>query len=426
MTTDVSRRHFIQNTGATIGALTLSQVAWPKSANDTIRVAILGMNGRGQYLGKQIGPLDGVEIAALADPDSRLLAGRASEIEATTGKQPDTVQDFRTLLDRKDVDALIVATPDHWHALATIWGCEAGKDVYVEKPVSHNLLEGKMMIEAANRNKRVVQVGTQRRSAAFLKDAKQYVASGKLGKIGMARVWYMSNRPDIGKKKDSPLPEGVDYDLWLGPSAKTPFNENRFHYRWHWNWEQGTGELGNNGIHGLDMVRALLDLDLPDRVTSGGGLRMYDDDRIAPDIQLTSWEYPNLTLAWEHRQRGGGTLYGKSFGVALYGTEGTWVSDGNGWEIHVGKEVETHKDNNGLNAHLANFFDCMRTRETPNGSLEEGHRSTVLCHMGNIAYRLRENLEFDPSTQRFVGNDAANELLGRDYRAPYTPPEDLV
>lgn len=426
MNQPISRRHFIQTSGAAIGAVSLSDIAWPESANNTIRLGILGLNGRGLYLGKMFAPLKGVEVVALADPDSRLHESRASEIESLSGKRPETIQDFRTLLDRNDIDALVVATPDHWHALATIWACESGKDVYVEKPASHNLLEGKMMIEAAKRYDRIVQVGTQRRSAPFLADAKDYIASGKLGKIGMARVWYMSNRPVIEKKKDSPTPEGVDYDLWLGPSAEAPFNENRFHYKWHWNWDQGTGELGNNGIHGLDMVRAWLDLGLPSRVTSGGGLRMYDDERITPDIQLTSWEYPNLTLAWDQRQRGGGSLYGKTFGVALYGTNEILISDGNGWEVHRGKEIETHKGNNGISDHIMNFLDCVRTRKTPNGRIEEAHLSTALCHMGNIAHRLRENLEFDPETQTFPGNDEANKLLGRSYRNPFTPPDGLV
>ncbi|MCA9410409.1 MAG: Gfo/Idh/MocA family oxidoreductase [Candidatus Omnitrophica bacterium] len=426
MTANPTRRQFIKASGATAATVSLSQIAWSESKNDQITLAILGLNGRGRYLAAQFSPLDGVEIAAIADPDSRLLNERAMEIEVLSGKKPDTVQDFRTLLDRKDIDAVVVATPDHWHALATIWACEASKDVYVEKPASHNLLEGKMMIEAAKRNNRVVQVGTQRRSAPFLAEAKEYIESGKLGDIGMARVWYMSNRPSIGKKNDSPTPEGVDYDLWLGPAPKSPFNENRFHYEWHWNWDYGTGELGNNGIHGLDMVRALLDIDLPNRVTSGGGLRMYDDDRIAPDIQISTWEYPNLSVVWEHRQRGGGTLYGKSFGVALYGSEEILVSGGSDWEVHRGKEVETHKGNNGMGEHVLNFLDCVRTRKTPNASIEQGHLSTSLCHTGNIAYRLRANLEFDPEKQQFTGNDDANALLGRDYRSPYTPPEGLV
>ncbi|MCA9426006.1 MAG: Gfo/Idh/MocA family oxidoreductase [Candidatus Omnitrophica bacterium] len=426
MTANPTRRQFIKASGATAATVSLSQIAWSESKNDQITLAILGLNGRGRYLAAQFSPLDGVEIAAIADPDSRLLNERAMEIEVLSGKKPDTVQDFRTLLDRKDIDAVVVATPDHWHALATIWACEASKDVYVEKPASHNLLEGKMMIEAAKRNNRVVQVGTQRRSAPFLAEAKEYIESGKLGDIGMARVWYMSNRPSIGKKNDSPTPEGVDYDLWLGPAPKSPFNENRFHYEWHWNWDYGTGELGNNGIHGLDMVRALLDIDLPNRVTSGGGLRMYDDDRIAPDIQISTWEYPNLSVVWEHRQRGGGTLYGKSFGVALYGSEEILVSGGSDWEVHRGKDVETHKGNNGMGEHVLNFLDCVRTRKTPNASIEQGHLSTSLCHTGNIAYRLRANLEFDPEKQQFIGNDDANALLGRDYRSPYKPPEGLV
>lgn len=415
-----NRRNFLQTTAA-IGVASLSGIAWPHSANNRVRIGIVGVHGRGRDLARALSRLDGAEIAALADVDSRLLPERAEEVEKLTGKRPETVQDFRRLLDDPAIDALLLATPDHWHALGTIWGCEAGKDVYVEKPTSHNMNEDRLMIEAADRSGRVVQVGTQRRSAPFLAEAREYIGSGALGDIGMARVWYMANRPEIGRKSDSPVPDGVDYDLWLGPAPNRPFNENRFHYEWHWNWDYGTGELGNNGIHGVDMVRALLGIDLPHHIASGGGMRMYDDDRISPDVQVVAWDYPDLTLLYEQRQRGGGTLYGSSFGVALYGSKETLVSDGSGWEVHRGEEIEKHPGGLGETEHLQNFLDCIRDRKTPNASLQEGSLSTALCHMGNISHRVGQSLEFDPDKMEFVDNDKANSLLGRNHREPYTP-----
>jgi predicted dehydrogenase len=324
------------------------------------------------------------------------------------------------------VDAIVVATPDHWHVLAAVWACEAGKDVYVEKPLSHNVAEGQAAVAAARKYDRIVQVGMQRRSADFLQGAIECVRSGVLGKIGMARVWYVSNRGDIGREQDAPAPEGVNYDLWLGPAPKRPFNPNRFHYQWHWNWDYGTGELGNNGIHGLDMVRALLDLDLPNRITSTGGMFHFDDDHQTPDTQIVTWEYPGLALLGEIRMWGGQRLEGSTFGAALYGDQGTLVTDGGGWELRRGDDVEKHGGEDGLDNHLADFIECIKTRAIPNAEVSEGHKSAVLCHAGNIAHRLGRDLLFDSEGQVFVDDAEANEMLGRKQRPPFALPSGLL
>src|SRR5438132_1151100 len=274
-------------------------------------------------------------------------------------------------------------------------------------------------------------MGTQRRSAAFLAEAAAYVRTGKLGKIGMARTWMGFQRPTIGHVQDGPVPHGVDYDMWLGPAPKRPFNGNRFHYQWHWNWDYGAGELGNNGVHALDMVRALLGVGLPERISSGGGVYVLKDDRQTPDTQIVTWEYPELTLVWEHRQWSsqgldgapgmtlpGGAYKRISFGVALYGDQGTLVAHDNDWEVHHGDEVERHSGTLGQPEHVANFLECMRSRAKPNADVETGYLSTALCHLGNIAYRLRRSLRFDPVSQSFQGDPEADALRGQTWRPP--------
>ncbi len=248
-------------------------------------------------------PWDDVEVAAVdCDIDQSAVEetaqGRAGGAQK---RQPRVEKDIRKVLEDRDVDALVVATPDHWHALATVWACQAGKHVYVEKPVSHNLVEGRRMIEAARKHDRVVQVGLQRRSGAHFQSAAEFVRSGRLGKIPFARAWIAGNRKSIGRKPDGEPPAGVDYDLWLGPAPERPFNPNRFHYNWRWNWDYGTGEIGNNGVHGLDVVRWVVGLDAPLRVTSGGGKLYYDDDQQTPDTQAVTFDFPATTVVWEHR-----------------------------------------------------------------------------------------------------------------------------
>jgi predicted dehydrogenase len=318
------------------------------------------------------------------------------------------------------VTALVIAAPDHWHALATIWACEAGKHVYVEKPVSHNIIEGRRMVEAARRHNRVVQAGTQRRSAAHYASAAEFVRSGKLGRVPFVRTWIAGNRPSIGRRKDGKPPRGVDYDLWLGPAPERPFNANRFHYNWHWHWDYGTGELGNNGIHALDMVRYVANLDTPLRVSAGGGKYFYDDDQQTPDTHIATFDFPNCSVIWEHRIWSRIGFEGQAWGLALYGERGMLLFTDKGWHVAHGLEASDRAGPDMERAHLRNFLDCIRSGRRPNADIDEGHKSTRMCHLGNLALRLGRTLRFDAKTETCTGDADANRLLGRSYRKPYT------
>jgi predicted dehydrogenase len=322
---------------------------------------------------------------------------------------------------------VVVATPDHWHALATVWACQAGKHVYVEKPASHNLVEGRRMVQAARKYHRVVQLGTQGRSSASLARAAELIRSGRLGKTPSARAWLGGSRPNIGKEKDTAVPPGVDYDLWLGPAPERNFNPNRFHYRWHWMWDLGTGELGNNGIHALDKLRWVLNLEAPTRVVAGGGKLFYDDDQETPDTMAVTYDFPGCCVTWEHRVWSKGT----GDGAAIYGENGTLVFDRQGWHVEKGIEAADKGDEKGRgveqSVHQRNFIDCIKassgtTVRRPNADIEEGHKSTRLCHLGNIAFRTGRALRFDGQSETCLDDAEANRLLGRSYRAPFVMP----
>ncbi len=271
------------------------------------------------------------------------------------------------------MDAVVVATPDHWHALATVWACQAGKHVYVEKPVSHNLVEGRRMVEAARKHDRVVQVGTQRRSGAHFQSAAEFVRSGKLGKVPFAQAWIAGDRKSIGRPPDADPPAGVDYDLWLGPAPERRFNPNRFHYKWRWNWDYGTGEIGNNGVHGLDILRWAIGLDAPLRVTSGGGKLFYDDDQQTPDTQVVAFDFPGTTLVWEHRIWSKTGMEGEAFGMRIYGEKGTLVFDKDGWHVQDG-EAASDKASEFESAHSATSSTASRTRSGPTRTLRRATR----------------------------------------------------
>lgn len=423
----VDRRTFLSASLATTSLASLPAATYAAAAakpSEKIVLAILGVNGRGRGLLKGFSSLENVEIAYVCDPDSNIVPKALESLDSKQKRAPKVVQDLRKVFDDKDVHGVVVATPDHWHALATVWACQAEKDVYVEKPCSHNLVEGRRMVEAARKYKRIVQVGTQRRSAEYVHKAAEFIKAGKLGKVPFARAWIAGNRKTIGKKADAPVPAGVDYDLWLGPASERPFNPNRFHYNWHWNWDTGTGELGNNGIHGLDMIRLVLGLDAPLRITSGGGKNFYDDDQQTPDTQVSTYDFAGTTVIWEHRIWSKTGLRGEGFGVELYGEKGVMVFDRKGWHVEDGVEgAEKATDSERL--HLRNFLDCVRDRKTPSADVEEGHKSTRLCHLGNIAYRLRRTLAWDNARETIPGDAEAVKLLGRTYRKGFVMPDKV-
>jgi predicted dehydrogenase len=417
----ITRRQFVRSSAA----LTLTAAGYTRAADspgDRVRIAVMGVHGRGKYLLPVFQGQPGVEVTHLIDPDESVVPAALAVAKKKQSVEPRVEKDVRRVLEDKSVTALVVAAPDHWHALATVWACQAGKHVYVEKPVSHNLVEGRRMVQAARKHNRVVQAGTQRRSAEHVLAARDFVKSGKLGKVPFARAWIAGDRKPIGRAKDAPVPKGVDYSLWLGPAADRPYNPNRFHYNWHWFWEYGTGELGNNGIHGLDMARLVLDLDAPTRVTSSGGKHFYEDDQETPDTQIASFDFPGCTLVWEHRIWAKTGLEGESFGVALHGEKGTLIFDKKGWHVKDGVEA-SHKEASGLmTTHVKDFLDRVRDGKMPNADIEEGHKSTRLCHLGNIAFRLSKTLNFDAATET-TGDKEADKLLGREYRAPFALPE---
>lgn len=282
------------------------------------------------------------------------------------------------------------------------------------------------MVEAARRYNRVVQIGTQRRSAPHFHSAAEFIRGGKLGKVPMAKTWIGGGRKSIGHKKDESTPKGVDYDLWTGPAPLQSFNPNRFHYEWHWNWDYGTGEIGNNGVHGLDVLRWVLNLDAPTRVTSGGGKNYYDDDRQTPDTQVATFDFPGTTLTWEHRIWAPKTTYGESFGIAFFGDKGTLTFGKDGWQVTDGPEAsDKGSDKEMQQLHFQNFLDCVRSGGRPNADVEDGHKSTRLCHLGNIAFRTGQTVTFDGTTETITNDPAANKLLARSYRSPFQLPDGL-
>jgi predicted dehydrogenase len=435
----INRRRFLKTSVASVASLSaLSYARASDSPNDKVVLAIIGIGstvpgsvgGRGRQLLQPFSSFKDVDIAYLCDIDESFFPYGQKLLTAAQRKEARVEKDLRRILEDKNVDAVVVATPDHWHALATIWACQAGKHVYVEKPASHNISEGRRMVEAARKYHRVVQLGTQSRSSASLARAADFIRSGKLGKIPHARAWIGGSRPNIGHQKDTTVPAGVDYNLWLGPAPERAFNVNRFHYRWHWMWDYGTGELGNNGIHALDRLRWLLDLDAPTRVVAAGGKFFYDDDQETPDTLTVTYEFLACSVTWEHRvwSRASGD------GAAIYGEHGTLVLGDKGWHMEKGIEAADKGDAEQKDVehsvHQRNFIDCIKSssataEKKPNADIEEGHKSTRMCHLGNIAFRTGRAIRFDPQTETCLDDPEANRLLGRSYRKPFVMPQDV-
>jgi predicted dehydrogenase len=424
-----NRREFLH--ASAVSALTLSAGTYSRAAdkpNDRHRIAVMGTRIRGKELIRIFGAQANVEVTHVIEPDENLWPD-AVKLFKDKPSQAKMETDVRKVLEDGSVTALVVAAPDNWHALATVWACQAGKHVYCEKPCSFTLQEGRRMVQAARKYNRVVQIGTQRRSATDVVAAREYIKAGKLGKVAFARGWIAGNRPNIGKAEPSPVPKGVDYSLWLGPAAETPFTKNRFHYNWHWFWDLGTGEIGNNGIHFLDVIRNVLDLDAPTRITCAGGKYCYDDDQQTPDTQIATFEFPTAageatgcTVVWEHRVWEKRGPEDQSSGVIIHGSKGTLLFTGNGWEVRGGDGTKEKPGADMVAAHVRNFLDCVRDGKTPNADIEIGHKSTRLCHLGNIAYRTGRTLTFDAATETFKNDAEANKLLSREYRKGFELP----
>ena len=393
-----------------------------------VKVAVMGVRNRGKDLVDDFSSFPHVDVTYICDVDKNVIAPAVKVLEKKGRPAPKIVTDFRAALDDPEVTVLACAAPDHWHALATIWGCQAGKDVYVEKPCSHNPVEGRRMVDIARRTKRIVQVGTQRRTSTALQKMVDYVRSGKLGKVGFARAWITGGRPSIGREAVVAPPDSLDFNLWCGPAPNNGYKKNLVPYHWHWRWDYGTGECGNNGVHGLDVLRWALGVEYPTRIVCGGGKYIFDDDQETPDTQIATFEYPGGAFQWEHRtwsQRGMDGLKG---GLALYGTKGNLLSDEQSWTVfspNSKKEEVLHKEPHTAFElpHVENFLDAIVTRQLPSADVEINHRSTLLCQLANIAWRTSSVLTFDGAKEEIVGNPAASALLRREtYRKGFELP----
>ena len=426
MKRSLNRRQFIQRS-ATVGALAaignFNILNAGDSPGEKVILGVMGTNGRGGELINGFTRLSGVEFAYVCDVDDRAIEKGVRAVASKQGKKPTGIKDFRKILDDRSVDALLVAAPDHWHAPATILACAAGKHVYVEKPASHNPHEGELMVAAARKNKRVVQLGTQRRSMPAEIEAIQKVHGGEIGRVLFSRGWYNNTRPSIGHGKPAPVPEWLDYSLWQGPAPEREFHDNFLHYTWHWFWHWGTGELGNNGIHALDICRWGLGVDYPQRVTAGGGKYRFDDDQETPDTQVVTYDFGGKSITWEGRSWSKRGFEGSMFGIAFYGEKGSIVLDGRGYKIYdaADKEVSQSSGSGSDAPHQQNFLDCIRSGRRPNADIEEGHKSTLLCHLGNIAYRTGHTLPLDPKNGHILDDKKAEALWRREYRKGWEP-----
>jgi predicted dehydrogenase len=409
--------------------------AWA-GANDRIRVAVMGMGGRGGELMTLSSRLKGVEVAAVCDPDETRMRTWAASLEALGHKRPSTEPDIRRVLDDKNIDAVVITCCNHWHALAGIWACQAGKHVYVEKPVSHNLFEGRKLVEAARKYNRCVQGGIQNRSNHRIRKAVNLLHEGVIGDVYLARWIIGAHRDPIGFQQPEKPPAELHWDLWLGPAPDQPFHRNLVHYNWHWFWDFGNGEMGNNGTHFMDVARWGLGVKLPVRVHSIGGRYGYKDQAVTPNTQLTTFEYPRgKILACDIR----GVHTGEESGWYFYGSDGSmWMTPGGDFKVYwktnrtpdpirsFSKEMDEGIDplSTGVIGHVKNFYDSIRTGEWKSlrGEIEELHLSCALAHLANISYRCGAKLAFDPESEKFASADATL-LTSRDYRKPYVVPE---
>ena len=467
---DINRREFLKaGTGtaavgfALRGPAALARPARIVGANDRVRVAVIGVHGRGMNHVEGYAQVPNAELAALCDVDENVLAKRLGEIEKMGLAKPATEVDIRKLLEDKSLDAVSIATPNHWHALMGIWACQAGKDVYVEKPCCHNLWEGRQLVRAADKYGRMVQHGTQIRSSAAIRDGIQKLHEGLLGDVYMARGLCFKWRDTIGHAKVEPVPSGVHYDLWTGPAPLVEFTRNRFHYNWHWHWNYGNGDLGNQGVHQVDMARWGLGLKFPNKISAVGGHFMFDDDQQTPNTLNCAFEYampdgkPKL-LEFEVRhwitnheaqigtptlgdptrsprgQKSGPVVEDpNAIGNIYYGPKGymaTGDEDADTYATWFGPHQEPGPTAHEGGDHFANFIDCVRSRkkEDLHAPIEEGYTSAGMVHLANASYRLGRTIRFNPETEQAIDDPEAEKLLrdgDRGYRAPYVVPEEV-
>jgi predicted dehydrogenase len=450
----MNRRNFLKIGASASGFMLASAKGlWAAGANDRVRVAVVGIHGMGQNHIRSYSALPNVEVAALCDVDENLFPEVIEKLFRKPGRNvPRTYTDIRQLLEDKSIDAISVVTPNHWHALAAIWGVQAGKHVSVEKPCCHNFHEGRKLVEASKKHRVLVQDGAEQRSNSAAQTMAQFLHAGGLGEVYLAKGLCYKWRKSIGHYDDEPVPKGVHYDLWLGPAPKRPFNKNRFHYNWHWNWDYGNGDMGNQGVHEMDIARWGLGVKLPTKITAPGGHLMFNDDQQTPNVLMAIFEFPNPEGGgekkkllqfevrhwisnsedpmWMAKADAGGymaTSAGNTVGNLFFGSKGYMAKSVDSWRTYLGEKREPGPSGKGEGNHYAAFVNAIREPRPAvfNKSIEEGFYSCALVHLGNIAYRLGRTLEFDPATMRFPRDAEANAMLTRDYRAPFVVPENV-
>lgn len=444
----MTRRGFVEAVGGSAGAATLlaaPAVLKGASANEKVRLGLIGAGSRGGQLLDSFLPQNDVEIIAIADVDDHHAGATAERVKKAKGNTPDTARDYHGMLDRKDLDAVIIATPDHWHALPTIHAVLAGKDVYVEKPVAHNVAEGRAMIAAARKHNKIVAVGTQQRSSSHFQKAVEIVQSGKLGKVFWIQTWNYENISPlgIGNFPDADPPSHVDYDRWLGPAPKRPFNPNRFHLLFRWFFDYAGGMMSDWGVHLNDIVLWALKAKGPKTVYSTGGIFTSEDNRDTPDTLQVVYEFPECTLTYSMRKGNGLKLNGHDYGILFCGTDGSLMLDRSGYNVipdtvvlpygirlvhgdrpirKIDLKADSAPGVDGQNAHVRNFLDCLRSRNLPTSDIEIAHRSTNTCHLGNIAYKVGRKLVWDCETETIKDDPEANALLCREARKGFELP----
>lgn len=437
MRDNTSRREFLRISSAgiaTAAALQASRASAANDANGKLRVALIGCGGRGVHDAGLFKNVPNVELAYVSDVDQGRLQGAAKSLGVPANR---AVADLRRILDDKSVDAVIVATPDHWHSPASILACDAGKHVYVEKPISHNIREGRLLVDAAQRNRTLVQHGTQSRSTSMMIEAVKLLREGVIGNVISAKCWNIQRRSAIGRGQLTDPPAGFDYDNWVGPATMIPYRTNRVHQRWTWWYHFGTGDMGNDGVHDIDYTRWGLGVDThPSKVSALGGKFFFDDDQEFPDTQQVTFEYPGdgkpgnrKLLIYEQRLWSTNYPYNVDSGAEFYGAAGQMFLSRRG-KIQVfgdrNKPADVKIQLEGQNdvAHVQNFCDAIRKGAKLNADALTGHLSTSLCHLGNIATRLGRSLNFDPQTEKIVGDDEANALVRREYREHWGTPRN--
>ena len=442
-----SRRNFIKKTAAASSATFLAPSIISASvfgANDRINASVLGINGRGKNHISSLMKQKNVQVVNLCDPDMNLLKARQKEFKNKYKKDVSLEQDLRRVMDNKDIDVVSIASPNHWHSLSVIWACQAGKDDYVEKPGSHNIFEGRKMVEATQKYDRIVQHGVQLRSSPAINEAIGLLRNGYIGNVYMARGLVFRWRGDIGDKGFSSVPNGLDYDLWTGPAPKRPFTENLVHYNWHWHWDYGNGDVGNQGIHETDLCMWGLDVGLPTKITSMGGKFLWDDCKEVPEVLTSVYNYPDegKIIQFEVRPWCTNTEEGATVGNIFYGDKGILVVDGySKYKTYLGKDRTPGQSGDdgameasgmdrgagGTDGHFKNFIEAVRKHDASilNAPIETGHLSSGLAHLGNIAYRMEKVLTFNPQAEKFVNDPEADKMLTRNYRKGYEVPNKV-